>query len=194
MEKVQVQNLADHEVGFTDNNAGISRRIVFSPQAILEIEVDMLERLNFTYGGKVLLRDFLSIKDKDLAMKFGVDEDTFENEYNWTTENVDNVLQNEPLERLLDALDFGPEGILDLIVSRAVALPINDISKMKAISDKTGKQIELMIKNKQQYEDSISTGEEVKTTSRRRVATTKTSSKDEIAKIAAENVARRSQQ
>lgn len=194
MEKVQVQNLADHEVGFTDNNAGISRRIVFAPQAILEIEVDMLERLNFTYGGKVLLRDFLSIKDKDLAMKFGVDEDTFENEYNWTTEDVDNVLQNEPLERLLDALDFGPEGILDLIVSRAVALPINDISKMKAISDKTGKQIELMIKNKQRYEDSVSTGEEVETTSRRRVATTKTSGKDEIAKIAAENVARRSQQ
>lgn len=194
MEKVQVQNLADHEVGFIDNNAGVSRRIVFAPQAILDIEVDMLERLNFTYGGKVLLRDFLSIKDKDLAMKFGVDEDTFENEYNWTTEDVDNVLQNEPLERLLDALDFGPEGILDLIVSRAVALPINDISKMKAISDKTGKQIELMIKNKQQYEDSTSTGEEVKTTSRRRVTTTKTSTKDEIAKIAAENVARRSQQ
>lgn len=192
MEKVQVQNLADHEVGFTDNNAGISRRIVFAPQAILDIEVDMLERLNFTYGGKVLLRDFLSIKDKDLAMKFGVDEDTFENEYNWTTEDVDNVLQNEPLERLLDALDFGPEGILDLIVSRAVALPINDISKMRAISEKTGKQIELMIKNKQQYEDSTSTGEEAPTVSRRRVATKTSSDKDEIAKIAAENIARRS--
>lgn len=192
MNKVQVQNLADHQVGFSDNNAGLVRRIVFPPQATMELDVDILERLNYTYGGKVLLRDFLSIKDKDLALKFGVDEETFENEYNWTQDDVDNVLTNEPLERLLDALDFGPDGIIDLIVSRATALPINDISKMRAIEEKTGKQIELMIKNKDQFEKATETGEETQKISQRRVAP-KTSEKDDIAKIAAENVARRTQ-
>lgn len=192
MNKVQVQNLADHQVGFSDNNAGLVRRIVFPPQATMELDADILERLNYTYGGKVLLRDFLSIKDKDLALKFGVDEETFDNEYNWTQDDVDNVLINEPLERLLDALDFGPDGIIDLIVSRSIALPINDISKMKAIEEKTGKQIELMIKNKNQFEEAIGTGDETPKVSQRRVAP-KTSEKDDIAKIAAENVARRTQ-
>jgi hypothetical protein len=45
------------------------------------------------------------------------------------------------LDELLDALDFGPTGIKELIVSRAVALDLPDVHKREAIQEKTGANI-----------------------------------------------------
>ena len=75
------------------------------------------------------------MQNKSLAQEFGVDEDSFANEYNWDAAKVDQVLLSEPVEVLQDAMDFAPEGILQLIKDRAIALRLDSMDKRKVISD-----------------------------------------------------------
>lgn len=148
---VEVQNLADHKVVFVDGDN--HRRVVFQPQETKKISVEMLNALNFRYGGSVLLQNYLSVKDKDLARSFGVSDDTIE--YNWTKTDVDNLLKTGSMDALLDALEFGPDAIKELIASRAVDLKINSVDKRKAITEYTGRDIDAQIKNKEDYEKSL---------------------------------------
>ena len=59
-------------------------------------------------------------------------------EYNMSEADVKNLLVSGSLDAFLDALDFAPIGVIDLIKSMAVALPLTDISKRKALKEKTG--------------------------------------------------------
>ena len=61
--------------------------------------------------------------------------DSFEHEYSWTQQDVDNVLLTGSLDALKDALEFGPEGIRQLIVDRAVELHVPDNNKLAACFD-----------------------------------------------------------
>ena len=85
-------------------------------------------------------------KNKNLAREFGVSDETVE--YNWTEQDVINALTTEPIDVLLDALDFGPEGIVQQLQTKAVELEIPDMDKREAIMKKTGFDISKMIKNK----------------------------------------------
>ena len=53
-------------------------------------------------------------------------------------EQIKTMLISGSVDQLLDALDFGPDGVKDLIKSFAVSIPLRDIEKMAAIKDKTG--------------------------------------------------------
>ena len=164
---VRVRSLVNHKVVFKDEDT--HRRIVFNPYEIKVLPVDMLRRLNYSHGGAVLLRNYLSVEDDELAREFGVPEDMVE--YKWTREDVDKCLQSGSIDELLDALDFGPEGIKETIVSRAIELKINDVSKREAITNKTGRNIDSIINLKEQYDKAMETPEETnaETASRRRV-------------------------
>lgn len=145
---VQVQNLVDHTVVFKDEDT--HRRIVFNAHEPKKLNAGVLRRLYYSHGGEVLLRNYLSVKNADLAKEFGVSEDTIE--YNWTQEDVDKVLTTGSLDELKDALDFGPDGIKDLIIDRAIALKIDNVSKRQAIKEKTGSDITTMIDLKDKVE------------------------------------------
>ena len=75
--------------------------------------------------------------------------------YTWTAKDVDKCLLYGSLDELLDALDYGPEGIKDTLAQRAVELKINDVSKRKAIQEKTGKNITSMIDLTEQYNAAV---------------------------------------
>lgn len=139
---VEVQNLTDHTVVYKSFD-GIRR--VFLGQQKKKIRAEELRQLNYSRGGSRLLREFLSVKNKALAEEFNVSSDSFEHEYNWTAQDVDNMLLSGSEDALKDALDFAPEGIVDLIVQRTVELKLNDVNKRQIISDKTGKDVNNMI-------------------------------------------------
>lgn len=164
--EVQVQNLADHQVVFIDDD--LRKRFTFRPQEIKKIPAEILRRLYYSHGGQVLLQDYLSVKNKELAREFGVLDETIE--YNWTQADVDNLLTNGSLDQLLDALDFGPEAIKIMIVDRAVDLKLDNVSKRQAILDKTGSNITQMINLKEAYEKELGTDGSEKTQARRRVS------------------------
>lgn len=161
---IEVSNLVDHMVVYTIDEDHIRRE--FAPGEMKKIRAGELRKLYFTPGGDTLLQNFISVKNPDLAAEFGVSEDTVE--YNWTIKDVDRALLVEPIEVLLDALDFGPEGIKETIVDRAVMLKINSMDKRQAILDKTGQDITEKIKSKEMVEPAKKT--EASTQSRRTVS------------------------
>ena len=73
---------------------------------------------------------------------------------------------------LKDALEFGPEGIKQLIIDRAVELRIPDNNKLAAIYEFTGRDVSNMIKLDMELEDP----QEEKTPRKGRRVTSNTSS------------------
>ena len=47
-------------------------------------------------------------------------------------------MESGSLDEFLDMLDFAPMGVMDLIKTFAVSLPLNDIQKRRALKEKTG--------------------------------------------------------
>ncbi len=142
--KIRIRNLCDHTVCYSITD-GPRREL--SPNQAIVVSAGELRQLNSEYGGSKLLQNYIQILNPQLAAEFGLE---FENnpEYTWTAEDVDKVLLEKPIEVLEDALDFAPAGIIDLIVSRAVALNLPDNNKRDAILNQTGKNITRMIEIK----------------------------------------------
>lgn len=141
--KIKIRNLCDHIVAYAITD-GARREL--SPNQTITVTAGELRQLNSEYGGSVLLRNFIQIENDTLADEFGVN--VRENpEYTWSKEDVDRVLLEEPIEVLEDALDFAPIGIIDLIVSRAVATELPDNRKREVIQESTGKNISRMIEH-----------------------------------------------
>lgn len=131
--QVKVRNMVDYNVGYKIEEDNVRRQ--FSPHEVKTVTAGELRKLDYTRGGHVLLTSYLAVQNKSLAQEFGVDEDSFANEYNWDAAKVDQVLLSEPVEVLQDAMDFAPEGILQLIKDRAIALRLDSMDKRKVISD-----------------------------------------------------------
>ena len=162
--KIKIRNLCDHSVVYSITD-GARREL--APNQSITVTAGELRQLNSEYGGSVLLRNFIQIFNDELADEFGVNVE--ENpEYKWSKEDVDRVLLEEPIEVLEDALDFAPAGIIDLIISRAVATQLPDNRKRKAILESTGRNISKMIEVDEWVASGTST-EPVKPKRRRRV-------------------------
>lgn len=146
---IQVQNLADHLVFIVDDD--YHRVYNFAPGETKSFKKDEVLRLGSIPGADVLFKGSLSIKDRGVRREFGISDDAVE--YDWQQKDVDNVLLNGSLDRLLDALDFAPDAIVEMIVDRAVALKISDLDKREAIQKATGrditKQIDFVAKEKE---------------------------------------------
>lgn len=132
---VDVRNLVDHKVVYRIPEDNVRRE--FQAFEVKKLKAGELRKLNYQYGGHVLLTQYLSVGNAELAKEFDVDCDEVV-EYNWTATDVDKVLMEGSLDALLDALDFAPKGIVELIKDRAIQLRIPDTNKRKAIADATG--------------------------------------------------------
>jgi hypothetical protein len=91
--------------------------------------------LSYTPGGKQLMNDMLFIREADAVKELEIPAEV---EYFLDEKGVENLLNNESLDALLDALDFAPEGVIQLIKDKAVAMPLNDMAKREAIKNVTG--------------------------------------------------------
>ena len=57
----------------------------------------------------------------------------------WYDENdIKTILQGNNIELFEDAMDYAPEGMIDLIKDLAVSLPVTDNRKLEIIKKKTG--------------------------------------------------------
>ena len=162
---IPVQNLTASTVSYMVPETNNVRH--FSGQQLRkDITAGELRALYATKGGRVLIEDYLGIKDQELAAEFNISTDAFEHEYSWTQDDVDNVLKNGSIDALKDALEFGPEGIKQLIIDRAVTLRIPDNNKLAAIREFTGRDVGNMIKLDMELDN---TQEEEKPSKGRRV-------------------------
>jgi hypothetical protein len=140
---ITVRNLVDHKVVY--NIPEINRRVVFEPFQEKKIQAGELRALNYSTGGEILIHNYLCVKDKDLREEFNIPADMVE--YDWTIKDIHRVLEDldSPIEALEDALDFGPDGIKELIVDCAVKWKIPDANRRKVISRMTGVNVDKMI-------------------------------------------------
>ena len=144
-------------------------RRVFMPNETKEIRASELEKLSFQAGGRELMSEFLQIHSaealKELDMKV-------EPEYNYTKQDIISLLMSDPYDKFLDALDFAPIGVIDMIKDLAVSIPMTDLQKREALKEKTGFDVTAALAHKKEDSENATT-----TTSagpaKRRVATAK---------------------
>lgn len=107
----------------------------FAPGETKRLPFGELEKLTYQPGGRELLENFLQILEEDVTNNLNVKRDI---EYDMSEEHIKQLLLRGSLDAFLDALDFAPIGVLDLIKDLSVKLPLTDLNKRKALRDKTG--------------------------------------------------------
>lgn len=162
----------------------------FSANETKNITVEELKKLAYISGGPTLIRDYLVIEDPEVVEEILGD---VEPEYYYNEEDVKKLLLNGSLDELKDCIEFAPKGTVDLVKQLAVELPVNDITKRKAILDMTGFNVDAAIMINEETKDEMEdtqrvrrvnepVKEETKTTGRRTAAPTVSESKYKIIK------------
>lgn len=130
---MRVKNRSVSVIGYTIPDLNIRRRFV--PGEVKEIPKEELDKLLYQPGGHYLLANYLQIHKDDVKQIEMVDP---EREYYLSEDQVKDLIKTGSLDAFKDALDFAPQGIIDLIKHYAVTLPMNDIAKIDALKKATG--------------------------------------------------------
>ena len=163
---IKVTNRSAHLVGYKVPELGVNRQ--FARRETKEVPFEELEKLSFLPGGRRMLTEYLAIKDPDAIKALGF---KVEPEYFYSEADVKRLLKEGTLDEFLDCLDFAPDGVLDMVKTLAVDMPVESVSKRDAIQKKLGFNVTKAIEIKNTKFDS---GDEDKTSTApvtRRVAT-----------------------
>lgn len=114
----------------------------FQPGESKRIPFGELEKLTYQPGGRELLENFLQLVDERATTDLSVHR---EPEYNMDETQIKDLLLRGSVDAFLDALDFAPIGVIDLIKSLSVSLPLTDLNKRRALKDKTGFDVDRAI-------------------------------------------------
>jgi len=118
----------------------------FAPgETKFDITEDEIRKLAYSKGGLAILKDNLLIDDKEIIAKYI--SNSVEPEYWFTEKEIKDLMLYGELDRFLDCLDFAPEGVIDIIKSLAISLPLTDTRKIEAIKDKTGFNVANALEN-----------------------------------------------
>lgn len=144
-----VTNRSASRVCYSIPEMGIKLRD-FQPSETKRISYDELEALTYQPGGLALMRDFLQIKEEKTREELigGV-----EPEYNMNEQQVRELIATpNNYDEWLDCLDFAPEGVIDMIKTLAVSMPLTDTKKMESFKEKTGIDIARQIQAQKEME------------------------------------------
>lgn len=132
-DKIRVENRDNTLVGYIVPETNIIRR--FNAYETKELSMGELRQMIQVKGHRNLIKNHLIIHNKE-----AVDElmPNAEPEYFYNAKDVDFLLERGSLDQLYDALDFAPEGVIQLIKDEAVRTNLNDLQKRQAILEKTG--------------------------------------------------------
>lgn len=101
-------------------------------------------------GGRALMEEFLQISEIEVINKLDIHT---EQEYSMSEAEIIKLMQEGSLDEFLDALDFAPAGVIDIIKTQAVQLPLYDMRKREAILKATGFDVTRAIQNNTPDED-----------------------------------------
>jgi len=145
--KVNVKNRSAGSVVYHVPDLRVRRD--FAPGEIKTVDADELTQLSYTQGGKLILSEYLQILDAPVRKEV---TGPVEPEYNFSDEDVKELILTGSLDAFLDALDFAPTGVIDLIKQYAVSLPMADMNKMQAMKEKLGFDVRMAIENNKEDE------------------------------------------
>ena len=165
---ISVRNRNNGFTGYSIPDKGIWRN--FNIGETKKISLEELRQLQYQPGGEYVLENLLVVEDEEALKALNM---TVEPEYNYTKEDIENLLLNGTLDQLRDFLDFAPDGAIELAKEIAVVEEIPDVRKRDIISEATGFNINSAIGvNHAMADDNDSEKEETK--KERRVAPSST--------------------
>ena len=133
---VTVKNRNNGYTGYTLPN-GVKRQ--FTLGQTRKIDINELKELRDCDGGEYILKNYLIIEDQN-ALDF-LDLHP-EPEYFYTEAEIKELLTTGSLDQLEDALNFAPQGVIDIIKDMGVKIELPDTRKRKMIFEKTGFSID----------------------------------------------------
>jgi hypothetical protein len=139
---VLVKNRSAGMVVYRIPEEGVRRE--FQPGEAKKIDLKELEKLTYQPGGRTLMANFLQIKEEIATQAFNIERQP---EYEMSEQQVVDLIREGSLDAFLDALDFAPLGVIDLIKMLSVQLPISDPAKREALYKKTGFDVDKAIAN-----------------------------------------------
>lgn len=125
-------------------------RRVFAPGETKQLPYEELVWLSAQPGGRNMMMNLLQISDATVTKELDIHT---EPEYFMSEAQIIEMLQNGSVDELLDALDFAPTGVIEIIKAQAVQLPVYDMRKREAIKQATGFDVTEAIKNSMPDED-----------------------------------------
>ena len=140
----KVKNRGAGHITYKIPEDGIRRS--FAPGEVKTISYEELEKLTYQPGGMAILASFLQVQDEEVITNFNIKA---EPEYHMSEADVIKLLREGSLDSFLDALDFAPIGVIDLIKKFSVEMPLTDMSKRKALKEKTGFDVDAALKHKE---------------------------------------------
>jgi hypothetical protein len=114
------------------------------------VSSEELEQLTYQPGGIAILTQFLQILDLDAINAMNI---RTEPEYHMSEADIHRLIVSGSLDEFLDALDFAPIGVIDLIKKLSTTIPLVDISKREALKAKTGFDVESALKHIKEDKD-----------------------------------------
>ena len=140
--KYNVKNRSASIVVYKIPELGIRRS--WNPGEVKRISFGELEQITYQAGGRELLANFLQIVEEEITEDLGINRQP---EYDMSEQQIVELILNGSYDAFLDALDFAPIGVIDLIKKFSVSLPITDMQKRQALKDKTGFDVDKAIEN-----------------------------------------------
>lgn len=143
--KVKVRNRSNSIVVYSVEDLRVRRE--FMPGETKNIPLEEMYALSQKPGGATIIANYLYIESPAAVKEMSMN---VEPEYYLDDKGVIDLLVNGSVDALLDCLDFAPAGVLDLVQKHALNLPLTDTRKIKAIKDKTGFDVALALKHKEE--------------------------------------------
>lgn len=140
----------------------------FAPGEVKRVSDTELEKLTYQPGGMIILSQFLQIQDEVALKNLNIHT---EPEYYMSEADVAALIKTGSLDAFLDALDFAPVGVIDLIKKLSLDIPLMDLSKRKALKDKTGLDVDAALKNREAEKEDENGGNTILKQTERRVKT-----------------------
>ena len=148
----RVKNRGASTVVYKIADKGIRRE--FQPGQVMQISAEELEELTFQPGGTLILSQFLQILDLEGIQATRIKT---EPEYHMSEADVAKLITSGSLDAFLDALDFAPIGVIDLIKKMSISIPMVDIQKRKALKEKTGFDVEAALRHAEEDKEETQT-------------------------------------
>lgn len=130
---IKVRNRDNGRVGYTIPDMNNLHRN-FESGETKQLTMEELRKLSWLPGGQRMLEDLLVIENNEARQEL---LPSVEPEYNYTREDVEELLRKGSLDQLKDCLDFAPQGVINLVKEVAVEIELNDIQKRDAILETT---------------------------------------------------------
>ena len=143
-----VKNRGASHVSYRIPEDGIRRS--FAPGETKEISYQELEKLTFQPGGMMILTNYLQIIEQEVLNTFGI---RTEPEYHMSETDVANLIKTGTLDAFLDALDFAPVSVVELIKKLSIDIPLMDMNKRKALKEKTGFDVDAALRHIQEEKE-----------------------------------------